>query len=58
VLVPVSPHRHTEQIKRQGKGREERSNVRNICTSEKDPVIRSSSPKILAGGQLTRAALG
>jgi len=32
-------------------------NVRNMWTSEKDPMIRSSSPKILDGGQVTRAAL-
>lgn len=32
-------------------------NVRNMWTSENDPMILSSSPKILDGGQLTLAAL-
>lgn len=29
-----------------------------MYASEKDPMMRISSPKILAGGQLTRAVLG
>lgn len=33
-------------------------NVRNMCTSEKDPMILSSSPKILDGAHETRAARG
>ena len=34
-----------------------RWDARNMWTSEKEPMIRSSSPKILEGGQVTRAAL-